>query len=277
MTLLPDFIATRTDANGEFRFRERVPAGSYTLRCQAEGFNPDSVTFSVSNEQNYTHTFQLNALPRFESISVTSRHEALFFPPDNAFLDLNATASDPDGPTHISMVWCVLESTGLADTLQSIPAEQRWFSRVPPQFLGGNTIQELIGQPFTFYVRDTDGAVVSSRGHLFSRFIEDTPRPLAPRGNISIPFTFRWADADTLDAILYPFTYAIEIYENVPIALPPVEHIDNIPPDQTTWLYSNTGLPAGDYYWVLYLVDSFGNRSRSLQVPLTIQSQKRRP
>ncbi len=269
--LLPDFIVTRSDAQGVFRFRERIPRGDYTLRCQADGFDPDSVTISLTNQQDFTFSFHLNALPRFESISVASRHEALFFPPDNALLDLNVTASDPDGPNHIIRVWCVLESTGRADTLQLIPSEQRYFSRILPGQLGGNSIQELIGQPFTFFVQDLDSVVTSSAGHLFARFIEKTPITIAPAGQVSTPFTFRWMNADSLNAIPYSFHYAIEIYDNVPIALPPVEQIDNIPPEQTTWFYNNTGLPAGEYYWVLYIIDDFGNRSRSLQTPLSIQ------
>lgn len=270
--LTPGNMVAQSDMNGHFTISGGIAPGDYTLRCEAEGFAVDSLNFSI--RQDTSVTFKLNALPVFERISLTTDHETTFLPPDNYFLNIDILARDTDAPGNIALVWFDIPATGHRDTLQEIASVQgqRFFKRIEAAEMGVNSLKELIGKPLEFYARDGEGAAAASGGRYLTRIIDDPPLPLAPitvppQPPVSLPFRFEW------DFISEPFhfDYAIEIYLNVPVALPPEAQISGIPADSTGYFFNPPSFSAGEYYWVLYIVDEFGNRSRSRQTVLTIE------
>lgn len=270
--LKPGNRVAQSDMNGIFNISGNIAPGPYTLVCKAEGFAADSLSFRV--RQDTTVSFKLNALPAFERISLTTDHETTFLPPDNFFLNIDILASDVDALGNIELVWFDIPAIGHSDTLQELAAAQgqRFFKRIEASDLRVNSLKELIGKPLEFYARDEQGAVAESGERYLTRIIDDPPRPVAPinpppQPPVSVPFHFEW------EFISEPFhfDYAIEIYLNVPVALPPEAQISGIPADSTGYFFNPPSFSAGEYYWVLYIVDEFGNRSRSRQTVLTIE------
>ena len=262
-------LSVKTNANGEYSIDANIAAGQYILLCEAANFAADSINLTLNTEKEVNADFQLNALPRFNQISLRTRHEAKFFPPDDFFLEIAVAAEDGDTAGLLDLVWYEIESMGFVDTLQFLPQAQIYFKRLKASDFGVLALESLLGKPFKFFVKDANGAVVFSEEKFITRIIDPTPRTISPLGNTTIPFEFTW---QAIEEFLtpYPFTFSIEIFLNVNIALPPEDVIENISASQTS-IHYNGSLPPGSYFWVLYIVDEFGNRSRSIPTELTIQ------
>ncbi|MCB9067146.1 MAG: carboxypeptidase regulatory-like domain-containing protein [Calditrichae bacterium] len=260
-------VFTRSDANGNYTLEANLADGSYLLRCNAPGYAADSTQINLQAETAAQQNFLLNGLPELESISLTTRHLGSFIPPDAFFIDLLVTVDDVDGLSDIDLVWCEIPDLQFSDTLQIIQQSQQYFARLTTRQLDVSALEALQGTPFFVYVRDMQGDVTMSDARFISRIIDTAPVTTSPTGLTGQPVQFQWQAF----AQPYSFIYRIEVYPNVNIALPPVATINSIPSDETTIQLSTT-LTAGEYYWVLYAVDAFGNYSRSVQTALIIGS-----
>lgn len=268
ISLKPAFASARSDPNGEFVIIGEFPAGDYTLVCEAAGFSADSVSLSLSPADDLTQNFSLNALPNFTAISLLTRHEASLIPQTQEdFIDVSVSVTDEDGAGDIQAVWLEMPAFAFRDTLQLLPQEQRYFARIRPKDVDKqlNDLEALQGKAFTFFVSDNHGAVVQSTPQFISRIIngaDRTPVTVFPNDNASIPipFDFQWQQYHAP----FDYTFRVEVFPNVNIALPPSAVINNIPADSASVRF-DTPLSPGSYVWVLYVVDEFGNYSRSLK------------
>ncbi len=268
LTLEPNGLIDRADSEGRFQFGMLRP-GQYQLICEASGFVTDTVTLDV--QQTVNHTFKLNGLPRFNRFSLTTTRISRFFPPDDKIeFDFEVAASDPDDPTDVeSMIFQIEDiiDTVIVDQISST-ANERIFARrnISQLDLGGiEMMNEVIGKEIRFFVKDRPGITVVSQPQFLSRIIDQTPIGLFPRDEdpVSVPFTMTWEDMDL------PFTHTYSL--GVAVAFgEEIEQIDNIAASQTSFVYTRP-LSAGSYVWFLYIVDEFGNRSRSRLNPFVIQ------
>lgn len=266
LRLTPGPVLTQSQTDGTYRFEVTLTTGTYWLHCEAPGFAADSVQLNLAPGQTVTQNFALNGLPEFTDISLATRHEANFITIEDFFLDLQVSVADADGPGEIKSVWCEIPTLGYVDTLRFLPQQQRFFARLLPQkVVQSRSLTPLEGQPFVIFVADQHGAVAVSQPQFIKRIIDGIPRTLAPNGTASVPFEFRWESFPAP----FSFRYRIEIFPNINIQLPPVVTIDEIPADSTTMHFA-TPLDAGNYFWVLFVVDEFGNYSRSIQTTLNI-------
>lgn len=271
IALMPGNLLARSDMNGNFIIENISSDGPHTLLCEANGFASD--TLHLSRMTDTTVTFKLNALPAFPQVKITTEHEAVLTPPDEYFLNLDVTVSDADNPGEVETAWFHIPDASITDTLLPVSAagEQRFFKRI--RFGSLNLFSALVGKPITFVARDAVKDTVTSAVYFITRIIEESPLMLQPNTSppnspVTVPFTFSWAPV----ALPYPFTYTIEIYPNLLVPVPPVVEITNIPATETSFEYTDAlNLPADDYYWVLYVVDDFGNRSRSVKTTLSVQ------
>ncbi len=269
ISLKPAFVSARSNPNGEFVITGEFPAGDYTLICEATGFSTDSVSLALSPSVDLTQNFLLNALPSFSAISLLTRHEASLIPQEQEdFIDVSISVADGDGANDIQNVWLEAPAFSFRDTLQLLPQEQRYFARIRPKDMGVSDLETLQGKAFNIFVSDAHGAVVQSAPQFISRIIngaDRTPVTIFPDGNASIPFDFQWQPFRAS----FAFTFRVEVFLNVNIALPPSAAINNISSDSTSVRF-DAALAPGSYFWVLYVVDEFGNYSRSLKKALTI-------
>lgn len=266
VSLAPTNDLTRTGANGQFSFL--AEAGNYRVLCQAEGFAVDSVEVMLNEDIIAEPLIKLNALPEITTIRLNTRHLATFLPPDQYLIEIEAEAADLDGAADISTIWFEIPALGYRDTLARVAPDNGVFiSRLDPRSLGRIFLDDFLGLDFNFFTEDLPGAKHQAAARQLIRVIEQTPQTIAPAGAAALPINFTWEPLN----LPFQFTYRVEIYANVPIALPPVVEINNIPSGATSVTYDGP-LAAGDYYWVLYVVDQSGNSSRSRQSPLSISS-----
>ncbi len=260
ITLKPANLITLSDASGNFDLRGEIPGGDYLLTCQATGFRSDSLSVRLPIPQDVT--FKLDALPYFTNISLTTHHISRFFPPDDLFLvQIEVTVEDRDGGGDVSQVTMQIPDFSFVDTLTRVsPQEQQFITQVEPHQIGLTFLGELVGKPFVFQAQDLPGAVSQSDAAFITRIIDQTPLTQFPAGGVTLtpPIEFQWAPV----SVPFTFSYTIEIYQSFINFSTLVDAIANIPPANTSYTYTNP-LPAGNFFWVIYIVDEFGNRSRS--------------
>lgn len=266
ITVLPDQIVTTSDAQGNYRIAASLFPGDYTVVCTVGGYAPDTVRLSLSAGEAGQADFRLNALPVFSSARLLTRRETGFINPETRFLEYAVEVDDADGDGDISRVTVTIPGLAYRDTLTRISAQEATFTgRLQPARLGLGGLEALEGHPFHFQATDLPGDSTDSGPRYISRLIEVVPVGDAPTGSATPPFDFEWTSVFPP----YPFTYRVEIYQNVAVQLPPERVLEGIPSDTTRWGFSGP-LPSGNYYWVLYVEDDFGNTSRSLPKAITI-------
>ena len=172
-----------------------------------------------------------------------------------------------DGAGDVDFVHYSIDPFAFSDTLiQVSPQAQRYIGQLELSDLGIASIDELNGQPFTFFVEDLPGAIVSSGAQFITRIINETPVALAPVNTIiQPPFTFEWEAFP----VTYSFSYDIQIFQINFNIFTLVDEITGIPSSQTSVEYSRS-LDRGEYFWVLFVIDEFGNKSRSVENPFTV-------
>lgn len=266
--LLPGNIVTVTNSNGQFRFND-LKSGAYTLISTADGFATDSLTMQLN--VSTSQAIFLNALPYFKQIRLTTRHISRWFPPpqDIFSLQFEVTADDNDGTGDIEKIWFIIDGINYSDTLQQVSPGSDTFKGSISEFdLPVNTLHELIGKPFLFFMKDIPGTTVTSEKQFLTRIIDETPVVTSPVGLATIgsfPITFRW---NRVTSLLFPFTYSIEIF-SINLGLI-VDKIENVPADSGTLNY-NGPLDNGDYFWVVDIVDELGNISSSKEGSFRVQ------
>ncbi len=256
-----------TNGEGSYRFSDISP-GMYSLTALTEGFASDTAEINI--ESNSEINFSLDSLSYFRNISLTSSHMIHWFPPDDMYsIHIETIGEDGDGSGDIDKVWFNIDQINFSDTLQrTAPGSNVFRGHIPALDMPIANLQELIGIPIHFFIKDLPGYTNASTPFYISRIIEETPRLISPVGLSIISsdtIDFRW---QAITTIQFPFSHKIEIF-SIDLGLK-VDEISNINSDTSAYTY-NTPLSNGDYYWVLYIVDEFGNLSGSKEGSFRVQ------
>jgi hypothetical protein len=120
-----------------------------------------------------------------------------------------------------------------------------------------------------FICWDRVGNVATSMDKFIPRIVQDVPVIISPTSLEIInnfPHDFSWQPI-FLD---YDFSLKIEIYQiNIGI-FTKVREYKNISSLESTYTVTQS-LPTGDYFWVIYIVDEFGDTSSSKEGSFRIQ------
>ena len=266
--LQPGNLISLSGSNGNFSFPD-VEAGTFRLLCMAPGFQSDSVLLDIV--QGVEHTFRLNALPVFDDIRLRTFRLSRFFPPEDAvWMDIQVAVSDPDDASDIRRVSYQIPDFGISDSLlplSPMPTQRVFSVQVEAGDLGLVSLDQLIGKPIQFFADDLPGARVRSDNQFVIRLINYTPTVQFPKGEaLSGPFDFVW----DVPAVTFKHTFRIEIRRPTIGSLSVlIDQITEIPEGSTQLTYNNS-LSAGQYFWYMYIVDEFGNESRSKENPFQV-------
>jgi hypothetical protein len=267
VVLNPGNIILLTNQQGQFTFSNIKP-GIYSLFSTAVGFAKDSLQIEISNTTSTN--FFLNGLPYFKEARLVTQHISRWFPSGDVFsMQIEVIANDRDGEGDLDKIWYELESFSFADTLIQVTPGSENFRGIASEFdLPLNNLHELIGKPITLFIKDFPGDTIVSENHFLSRIIDETPQLVSPVSLAIIntfPILLEWQRVTNLQ---YPFSYRIEIF-SIDLGLR-VDVIENIPASESNFQYTNI-LGNGDYFWVLYILDEYGNSSSSKEGSFRMQ------
>ncbi len=253
-------LATRTDADGQFALRG-VPTGPYAVVAEREGFREAADTVSVAPGVPAETTILLDALPIVTEQSLRTVHIVRWVPDDPVFqLEVEAMADDPDRPEDVDGAALVVPDLGFSVELTR--TGNRFTATLGEDDLPAPGVEALLGQTMRIEVRDASGNTSLGPPMSLVRIIELSPETLSPQwpDQVSPTPTLVWRPAQ----LPFAFTYRVDVFLVDAAGTPNLidEPYLDIDPSVTS-LSVATELEPGDYYWTLWVVDSFGNRSRS--------------
>ena len=177
-------------------------------------------------------------------------------------LEVEVTANDPDRPQDVEGAALVVPDLGFSATLER-DGEGRFAATLGEDELPAPGVEALLGQTLRIEVRDASGNASLGPPMSLVRIIEFTPQTLSPQwpAQVSPTPTLVWRPAQ----LPFAFTYGVDVFlvdaAGIPNLIDTETHRDLDP--SVTSLPVTTELEPGDYYWTLWVIDSFGNRSRS--------------
>ncbi len=253
--------AVDTDEQGHFRF-ESIQPGSYLVVAEKGGYRPDSQVVAVPKDADPSPVlFRLDALPRIEHARLTTTHISRWWPANDLYmLTATATVYDPDGPADLEATWLECGSWGKIDTLVYQPGRRMFEAEILESELPTRSLVALEGHTFWISSSDRLGARAQSDPLFISRIIDFTPVIESPKGyaETSVQPWLRWEKAD----LPFPHTWSVEIVRIEGGLSLPTWSVSNLHQDSTR-VRPPIPLTSGAYYWVLWIVDEWGNRSRS--------------
>ncbi|WP_412070342.1 carboxypeptidase-like regulatory domain-containing protein [Rubrivirga sp. IMCC43871] len=261
---------TTTDETGAFQLTD-VPAGTYLLRAEADGLQPEEVEVVVAATLAVRVDLRLNAEPVVLSASARTAHSVQVFPDAAVYtLMVEADVTDPDRSTDVETVEVVSAELRFRAPLAKGP-DGRYHATLDESVLPGGRIQSLLGRTLRIEVTDVFGATAQGPTFSIARVIELTPVLVSPQGSevVSTPTpTFEWREV----LLPFSFTLAVEISLVDASGVPNlVQSVDGLPPFATSYT-AEVPLSPGDYVWTLRITDPEGNTSRSRRAGFRVPS-----
>ncbi len=272
VTTMPGAATAVTSVEGEFRI-DNLPAGKYVVTTSSSDYETGIDTVDVSLIQPGRADFELNGMPRLESITVNTAHVSRWWPLEDLYqMEVAVVANDADGVFDLDKLWIDIPSLQFSDTMQVTQTPGLFVKTVEETDLPSGTIHALLGMPVELHARDQQGAVVVSPSVQLVRVIDETPEATDEAFQFGAPNCLQIESGSTATPVVewkevfvpFPFQHEVEVIRVDPGVESLVERVTDIPADSTSVIV--TSVPPGDYYWTVAVIDDFSNSSRSKQV-----------
>ncbi len=260
---------TRTKADGKFSLKNLQPNDGW-LYFEKIGFYADSVFIRWQAQKKISITKNLNALPQLVNAALYSVVKNKYSQTEYSLVAEVSVTDDDD----IDSVFLVNSELQINKPLKKISAAyfEGEFSDFELQLA---SLVETVGRDFSLFVKEKNRGVNSVGVATVKRVIEQEVETLSPKDQDSIV---------TLQPLLrwkrftpgFRFSYFIEIYtdETEPKLKWSKEKISS---DSIDIIVEPPIVPTptnDEYFWVIWCIDEFGNRSRSKPASFLIIQQK---
>lgn len=250
----------RSNAGGRFKI-DRIQPRDNWLYFVADQYISDSLYIDWQNKTTYALTYYLNKKPQLDSLtfytSIINRY------PDIQILELSIKARISDEDNDIDTVYFESEALDFSTFLEYNVSE-KYFERerISMSSLGIISPEALIGKSFDLLVKDKFEHRILINTMTVKRIIKDEVVLKSPGSHdtVSNRPLLKWEPVNTG----YVFTYTIEIRtEEAEPQL--VWQKSNLPANASS-VQVDQALsvdPIDSYIWAVWIIDEFGNRSRS--------------
>jgi hypothetical protein len=252
----PDSRMVHADANGQFVISDILPNNGI-LYLHANGYRADSVNVQWNKNRSPEIECFLNQIPQLQQTAVFSSVLNRYPNLRTYQMTVQAWIQDPD--LDIEKVNIDAPTLGLHRTLTYNPSDKLFQDSFSPVDLSLSSLQSVVGKTISISVTDLFGFSYEVGQVSLKRIIMDEVSYVQPS---SYQITgnrpkLQWKKFQPG----FAFTYILEVYtdEVVPVR---VWEKKNLAGDLTEYDLDKD-LPTGDYFWVIWCVDEFGNRSRS--------------
>ena len=263
---LPGNILITSNANGSFLINNIKPIDG-KLIIQKDGFLSD--TISVSWASNFNQNFQiyLNQIPHLDSISIYTVVVNQFNPPGQSYqLVINSKISDKDN--DLDSVFVQSTDLNFIKPLNFDVLNKIYQSTLTIQDMNISDIEQTIGLNFNIIAKDIFGRTFLVGNEKVTRVIKSAAVIQFPANDTSVSAApkLMWQRFNSG----YPFTYMIQVYTNDFANSQLVFQAANVSSDSISYQIT-TPLAVKNYYWVIWIIDQFQNRSRSLPATFLVQ------
>ncbi|MBI5808469.1 MAG: hypothetical protein HZA74_08700 [Ignavibacteriales bacterium] len=250
-------ILTETDANGNFGIYNVTTQNGY-IHFDKTGYSSDSVYVNWNGKNSVRVEGFLNANPQLDSLSIYTIVENRYPDIQRYRLQISAKISDAE-INDIALVYVQNNNLKLNSQLIYNNATRNYERLFELTDLNISSMDEAIGENFNIIVRDQSGKLFNVGSSTIKRIIrqEVTIESPTDRQTTTSKPTLKWKRY--LPG--FNFKYLIQIYtdEVAPIL---VWQKENVSKDDIE-ITPNITLPAGDYFWVIWVIDDFGDRGRT--------------
>jgi len=245
-----------SNSNGYFKL-ENIARDDGYLTIEKERYDVDSLFISFNNQSRISKNIFLNATPKinellFYSITINK------FPSDQNY-QLEVKANITDVENDIDSVFIGnLELNSKKELLFNISSKY-YENTISLEDLNVTSIDIVIGKEFNIDVLDSQSKKFKIGTSFIKRIIKAEIEPTAPLGRDTVYSAnpiLEWRKFSPG----FEFNYLLEIYtaEVTPIL---VWH-EEISSSEIS-LLTDANLSSGDYFWVIWAIDEFKNRTRS--------------
>lgn len=262
----PSNILVSTDNNGNFTIGNILPVNG-KLIFQKNGFRSDTLSIVWGSSKLFDSPVYLYQIPQLDSISIYTVVTNQFTPPGQSYqLVVNSKVSDKDN--DIDTVFVENSQLSLRKALDFNVANKFYETTLTTQDLNIADIEQTVGLDFNIIVKDHFQIEYNVGSSKVTRVIKNGVSIQFPANDTTISATplFLWQRYNTG----YPFTYMVEIYTNDFANSQLVYRGENISSDSVSYQLT-TPLSAKNYYWVIWVVDQFQNRCRSLPATFNVK------
>ncbi len=253
-----------SDQNGYFSFSALTPQDGY-LFFYAENYRQDSLKITWNDLHEKNVQVYLNHYPSLDKVvlysTVLNRYPNL----RSYSLTLQAWISDPD--MDIDSVRVEASLPALCCALPYNTTDKSFIKTFSSFDLSPATIFSVVGQELRLNVYDVYGHHSLVGATHLKRVVTDEIVYSQPSSYAVVDSRPRlqWKKLQSG----FPFTCTLEIYTDEIVATKVWEKT-NIAADVIEYTVDKD-VPVGDYFWVIWCVDEFGNRSRSKPASFTVQ------
>lgn len=263
-------ILVETDAAGKFLI-DRLPRNQGWIYFEKDGYSRDSTNVVFNDIKIPLGEKYLNEIPKLDNLifytSIINRY------PDLQIDSLVVKAKISDVENDIGSVFIRCADLSINKSLSFNSVNSYYESRFTSGDLGLNSIDQGIGKNFEIIVIDKAGKEFKTGTTTIKRTIRQDISFLSPANLVVVkkPVKFIWNRFD----VGYNFNYMLQIYpvDNSSELKKQVINISKSDIEITAGLpeFNLDDLSPGEYFWVIWAIDDFGNKARSRPASFVIQ------
>lgn len=248
-------ILVKTNLSGNFTISDIRPEDGF-LYFEKEGYSSDSFYVDWKGQTSANVVQYLNSIPKLADGSIISSVENKSSSIQNYKVIVNVRITDDEN--DVDSVFIFNEELNIRRLLNNISVTVYQNDFTPSQ-LNLSSIGAIIGKEFSILAKDASNKEFNIAELTVKRVIRDPIDPISPLNSEIVGDTvnFVW----TRFTPGYPFHYMLQIYYDT-VEPELVVEIDNISSEDIS--YELIGqLNPDNYFWVLWVIDEFGDRARS--------------
>lgn len=262
-----DKVYVSTDNNGYFKIGCKELKDGWLYFSKA-GYSSDSVLIAWGTQKKVSLQQRLNDIPTIDSIFIYSSILNKYSSPEYQ-LTFEITITDLDDNLDSVFVQC--PALQINKSLQKMSSQYfaESFSDVD---LNLTSFSEIIGKNFAIYSKTSAGKTYYAGSSDVKRIITDEIETISPKNEDTLSTNFpvlNWKRF--LEG--FNFTYKLEVYTDEPEPKLLWEK-DNVSSDDITITVDASIKPTSGnnkFFWVIWCIDEYGDRSRSKPAGFIIQ------
>jgi hypothetical protein len=259
-----DGITINSDPNGDFQFVNLTRNDGW-LYINHPDYSGDSIYVVWNGSRSLSFQVLLNIKPVVDSLEIFSIVENRFQITQKYLIVVRARIFDADGQNDIDSVFVENPELEVSKRLVYNVSSGFYEGNLSLSDLNTASLNEVIGKDFIILVRDLQSRIHKVATSNLKRVINEEILTDSPKSNevVTIPFFLRWKRFEPG----FSFHYLIRIHTNeTPSEI--VWELDNVSSESISYLIDTT-ITGTDFYWTIWAVDEFKNRTRSK--PATFQ------
>ncbi|MCB0731414.1 MAG: carboxypeptidase-like regulatory domain-containing protein [Ignavibacteriae bacterium] len=249
-------IITQTNSQGYFRILN-IERENGWLTIEKEGFSIDSIYVEFDSQKKISKNIFLNKIPIIEDLQFYSITINRF--PSNQIYKLGIDIKINDEENDIDSVF--IENSELSVKKELLyNASTKYYENILELVdLHVSSIDIVIGKEFNLNVLDSESKKFEIAKTNIKRIIKEVIETTSPSGRDTVQSSsplFEWRRFSPG----FEYKYLLEIYtDEVSPILVWQKEINSTEIQHQ----SNANLNSGDYFWVIWAIDEFQNRTRS--------------